>query len=45
MVISENCCNPRVLNIKSLQTIIAMITEDKVIRNLWNNCIKRDKMR
>lgn len=30
MVISENCCNLRVLNIKSLQTIIAMITEDKV---------------
>ena len=30
MVISENCCNFKVLKIKSLQTIIAMITEDKV---------------
>ena len=30
MVISENCCNFNVLKIKSLQTIIAMITEDKV---------------
>ena len=27
---SENCCNFKVLKIKSLQTIIAMITEDKV---------------
>ena len=30
MVISENCCNFIVLNYKELQTIIAMITEDKV---------------
>ena len=30
MVISENCCNFNVLKIKSLQTIITMITEDKV---------------
>ena len=30
MVISENCCNFNVLKIKSLQTIIAMITKDKV---------------
>ena len=30
MVISENCCNFNVLKIKSLQTIIAIITEDKV---------------
>ena len=30
MVISENCCNFNVLKIKILQTIIAMITEDKV---------------
>ena len=30
MVISENYCNFNVLKIKSLQTIIAMITEDKV---------------
>ena len=30
MVISENCCNFKVLKIKNLQTIIAMITEDKV---------------
>lgn len=30
MVISENCCNFNVLKIKTLQTIIAMITEDKV---------------
>ena len=30
LVISENCCNFNVLKIKSLQTIIAMITEDKV---------------
>ena len=30
MVISENCYNFKVLKIKSLQTIIAMITEDKV---------------
>ena len=30
LVISENCCNFKVLKIKSLQTIIAMITEDKV---------------
>ncbi|MCI7313866.1 MAG: IS982 family transposase, partial [Prevotella sp.] len=29
-MISENCCNFKVLKIKSLQTIIAMITEDKV---------------
>ena len=31
MVISENCCNFIVLNYKDLQTIIAMITECKVI--------------
>ena len=31
MVISENCCNFIVLNYKELQTIIAMITESKVI--------------
>ena len=30
MVISENCCNFIVLKYKELQTIIAMITEDKV---------------
>ena len=30
MVISENCCNFIVLKHKELQTIIAMITEDKV---------------
>ena len=30
LVISENCCNFIVLKIKELQTIIAMITEDKV---------------
>ena len=30
LVISENCYNFKVLKIKSLQTIIAMITEDKV---------------
>ena len=30
MVISENCCNFIVLKYKGLQTIIAMITEDKV---------------
>ena len=30
LVISENCCNFIVLNYKELQTIIAMITEDKV---------------
>ena len=30
MVISENYCNFNVLKIKSLQTIISMITEDKV---------------
>ena len=30
MVISENCCNFIVLKYKDLQTIIAMITEDKV---------------
>ncbi len=30
MVISENCCNFIVLNYKVLQTIIAMLTEDKV---------------
>ena len=30
MVISENCCNFNVLKIKSLQTIIDIITEDKV---------------
>ena len=29
-MISENCCNFNVLKIKTLQTIIAMITEDKV---------------
>ena len=31
MVISENCCIFIVLNYKELQTIIAMITESKVI--------------
>ena len=31
MVISENCCNFKVLNHNGLQTIIAMITESKVI--------------
>ena len=31
MVISENCCNFIVLKHKCLQTIIAMITEDKVM--------------
>ena len=30
MVISENCCNFMVLKYKVIQTIIAMITEDKV---------------
>lgn len=30
MLISENCCNFIVLNYKVLQTIIAMLTEDKV---------------
>ena len=30
MVISEKCCNFIVLKYKELQTIIAMITEDKV---------------
>ena len=30
MVISENCCNFIVLKYKVLQTLIAMITEDKV---------------
>ena len=30
MVISENCCNFIVSKYKVLQTIIAMITEDKV---------------
>ena len=30
LVISENCCNFIVLKYKELQTIIAMITEDKV---------------
>jgi len=30
LVISENCCNFIVLNYKVLQTIIAMLTEDKV---------------
>ena len=30
MVISENCCTFIVLNYKWLQTIIAIITEDKV---------------
>lgn len=30
LVISENCCNFNVLKIKGLQTIIAIITEDKV---------------
>ena len=32
MVISENCCNFIVLKYKELQTIIAMITKDKVIK-------------
>ena len=32
MVISENCCNFIVLKYKELQTIIAMITEDKVTK-------------
>ncbi len=31
LVISENCCNFIVLTYKVLQTIIAMITESKVI--------------
>ena len=31
LVISENCCNFIVLKYKDLQTIIAMITKDKVI--------------
>ena len=31
LVINENCCNFIVLNYKVLQTIIAMITECKVI--------------
>lgn len=31
LVISENCCNFIVLNYKVLQTIIAIITESKVI--------------
>ena len=31
MVISENCCNFIVLSYKELHTIIAMITEDKVM--------------
>ena len=30
MVVSENCCNFIVLKYKELQTIIAMLTEDKV---------------
>ena len=30
LVISENCCNFIVLKYKELQTIIAMITEDKI---------------
>ena len=30
MVISENCCNFIVLKYKVLQTIIAMLSEDKV---------------
>ena len=30
MVVSEKCCNFIVLKYKELQTIIAMITEDKV---------------
>lgn len=30
MVISKNCCNFIVLKYKDLQTIIAMITENKV---------------
>lgn len=30
LAISENCCNFKVLKIKSLQTIIVIITEDKV---------------
>ena len=30
LVISENCCIFIVLNYKEIQTIIAMITEDKV---------------
>ena len=29
-MISENCCNFMVLNIKGLQTIIAMISENKI---------------
>ena len=32
LVISENCCNFIVLKYKELQTIIAMITEDKVTK-------------
>ena len=37
LVISENCCNFIVLKYKDLQTIIAMITEDKVTKYRWNN--------
>lgn len=47
MVISENCCNCIVFNYKVLQTIIAMITEDKVTEYLFLpgereniNCLK-----
>ena len=48
MVISENCCNFKVLKIKSLQTIIAMITEDKVTEIfcnyiMWFNHNRRKK--
>ena len=40
LVISENCCNFIVLKYKDLQTIIAMITEDKVTEYRWNNRTK-----
>ena len=30
LVISENCCTFKVLKLKEIQTIIAIITEDKV---------------
>ena len=30
-MISENCCNFNVLKINTLQTIVAIITEDKII--------------
>lgn len=44
-MISENCFVFIVLNYKKIQTIIAMITESKVIEFIWNNGIKGTKMR